>query len=202
MADVKIDPKISALLLLDMQNEQVKGGAIPVEGLTPKEMISNCQKVLAKARDVGMPVVYVRAIRRPDLKDAPRPPLGETGHRIGTGGANLIEGSVNAEIISELTPTPEDFIVNKHTNNPFNHTDIEVYLRRLGVNTLLLTGHSTTGVVASVLRDAKDKDYDCVVISDCCAAWTPEEQDVCMNITFPRMAWVATTDEVIQAIRG
>ncbi len=52
------------------------------------------------------------------------------------------------------------------------------------------------------LRDAKDKDYDCVVVRDCCAAATEQEQTTCMDIVFPRMAWVADADEVIAAIAG
>jgi nicotinamidase-related amidase len=93
-------------------------------------------------------------------------------------------------------------VVTKHTTSPFNTTDIEVYLSRFGVNTLLLTGYSTTGVVEGSLRDARDKDYDCVVVRDCCAAGTEQEHDTCMDIIFPRMAWVADADEVIAAIQG
>lgn len=65
-----------------------------------------------------------------------------------------------------------------------------------------MTGYSTTGVVEGSLRDAKDKDYDCVVVRDCCAAATEQEQSTCMDIVFPRMAWVADADEVIAAITG
>ena len=89
-----------------------------------------------------------------------------------------------------------------HTTSPFNTTHIEVYLRRFGITTLILTGYSTTGVVEDSLRDAKDKDYDCVLVRDCCAAATEQEQSTCMDIVFPRMAWVADADEVIAAIAG
>lgn len=201
MAAVALDPKTTALMLMDLQNQQLKSGTTPSEPMGSAALIENCLKMLAKAQEVGMPVVYVRAARRPDQKDMPRPPLGSGAHRVGTGGAPLTEGTHSSEIVREFTPRPEDFVVTKRTNGPFNATDLEVYLSRLGITTLLLTGHSTTGVVASCLRNARDKDYDCVVISDCCAAWTNEEQDVSMNIVFPRMAWVATSDEVIRAIR-
>ena len=93
-------------------------------------------------------------------------------------------------------------MVTKHTTSPFNTTDIEVYLRRYGITTLILTGYSTTGVVEGSLRDARDKDYDCVVVRDCCAAGTVQEHDTCMDIVFPRMAWVAGVDEVIAAIKS
>ena len=73
MADVTLHAKTTALLLQDLQNELIKGSR-PVVPLSGAELIANCQTLLAKARAVGMPVIYVRVSRRPDLKDAPRPP--------------------------------------------------------------------------------------------------------------------------------
>ena len=199
MADVVLNPKTSALLLQDLQNELIKGNR-PVVPLSGAALIANCQKLLTKARAVGMPIIYVRVARRPDLKDAPRPPLGTPP---GTSGApSLIEGSEGATIVAELAPRPEDVIVTKHTTSPFHTTDLGVYLRRFGISTLLLTGYSTTGVVEGSLRDARDQDYDCVVVRDCCAAATVQEHDTCMDLVFPRMAWVASADEVISAMRG
>jgi nicotinamidase-related amidase len=199
MAEVIIDPGKSALLLQDLQNDLLKGSrtVVPLNGA---QVTANCRKLLAKAREVGMPVIYVRVSRRPDLRDAPRPPFGTPP---GSGGVpDLIEGSVGAEVVSELAPSPEDAVVTKHTTSPFNTTDIEVYLRRFGITTLILTGFSTTGVVEGSLRDARDKDFQCVVVRDCCGAGTVQEHDTCMDIVFPRMAWVAGVDEVIGAIGG
>jgi biuret amidohydrolase len=199
MADVMLNPQTTALLLQDLQNELIKGGR-PVAPLSGANLIANCQKLLAKARAVGMPVMYVRVSRRPDLRDAPRPPLGTPA---GAGGTpSLIEGTEGAAIVTELAPRAEDVVVTKHTTSPFHTTDLGVYLRRFGITTLILTGYSTTGVVEGALRDARDQDYDCVVVRDCCAAATVEEHDICMDLVFPRMAWVASVDDVINAIRG
>ena len=199
MANVTIDPSSSALLLQDLQNELLKGDR-PVVPINGGQLIANCRKLLVKATEVGMPVMHVRVSRRPDLKDAPRPPLGASGGA--TGAPSLIEGTPGAEVVSELAPRPEDVVITKHTTSPFNTTDIEVYLRRFGVTTLILTGYSTTGVVEGSLRDARDKDYDCVVVKDCCVAGTVLEHDTCMDVVFPRTAWVAGVDEVIAAIKG
>ena len=199
MAQPTIDPRTTVLLLQDLQEELLKGDR-PIAPISGAELIANCQKLLAKARQVGMPVIYVKVTRRPDMRDAPRPafgtPAGAPAPRM------LIEGTPGAEIVSELAPRPEDAVVTKHTTSPFNTTDIEVYLRRFGVSTLILTGFSTTGVVEASLRDARDKDYDCVVVSDCCAAGAIEEHTSRMDLTFPRAAWVAGVDEVIAAIQG
>jgi nicotinamidase-related amidase len=186
-------------LLQDLQNELIKGSR-PVAPLSGMDLIANCQKLLAKARAVGMPVIHVRVSRRPDLKDAPRPPLGTPR---GDGGApSLIEGSNGAAIVAELAPRSDELVVTKHTTSPFHTTDLGVYLRRFGVTTLILTGYSTTGVVEGTLRDARDQDYDCVVVRDGWATATTQEHDTCMDLVFPRMAWVASVDDIINAIRG
>jgi nicotinamidase-related amidase len=196
---VTIDPGVSALLIQDMQNDIVKSDR-PVIPMGGPRLIANCQQLLVKARQVGMPVIYVRVSRRPDLKDAPRPPLGAPANP--PAGPALVEATPGSEVVMELAPQPEDPVVTKHTTSPFNTTDIEVYLRRFGIKTLILTGYSTTGVVEGSLRDARDKDYDCVVVRDCCAAATAQEHDTCMDIVFPRMAWVASLDGVVEAMNG
>ena len=201
MPDTTIDPKRTALLIQDMQNELIKGGAMPVQPLSGAEIIGNSARLLEKARASGMVVIYVVVNRRPDRRDAPRPPFGAPASAADAG-PRLTTGTPDADVVEELAPRPEDPFVIKHTTSPFNATDIEVYLRRFGITTLILTGYSTTGVVEGSLRDARDKDYDCIVVRDCCAAGTAVEHDVCMDIIFPRMAWVATADEVIAAIAG
>lgn len=188
----------TALLLQDLQNDLVKGSrtVLPLDGGT---VIANCRKLLTNARALKMPVVHVRTSRRPDLKDAPRPPFGagtDAGIPI------LIENTWGSEIVSELGALPEEPVVTKHTTSPFHTTDIGVYLRRFGVTTLILTGYSTTGVVESMLRDARDFDYNCVIARDCCAAATAQEHEVCMSIIFPRMARVATANEIMAAMHA
>ena len=199
MPDTTIDPQSTALLIQDMQNELVKGNVMPVQPLSGAEIIANSVRLLEKARSVNMPVIYVKVNRRADRRDAPRPPFGAPASAADAG-PRLTEGSHDAEVVAELAPQSGDPVIVKHTTSPFNTTDIEVYLRRFGITTLILTGYSTTGVVEGSLRDARDKDYDCIVVRDCCAAATVAEHDVCMDIIFPRMAWVATADEVIAAI--
>jgi nicotinamidase-related amidase len=72
MAEVVINPKTSALLLQDLQNEIIRGtrSVVPLSGAA---LIANCQQLLTKARAVGMPVIHVRVSRRPDLKMRPGP---------------------------------------------------------------------------------------------------------------------------------
>ena len=196
MAEVKLSPQNTGLLIQDMQNDIVKSGR-PVVPLGETVLIANCKKLLVQARKLNVPVLYVQVTRRPDGRDGPKAALGSD---MPLGAPPLVSGSQGAEIVSELSPLPSEPIITKHTTSPFNTTDIEVYLRRFGITTLILTGYSTTGVVEGSLRDAKDKDYDCVVASDCCSAATEQEHLICMDIVFPRMGWVASGDEIMSAL--
>ena len=195
-----IDPKTTALLLQDLQNDVVKGD-LKLVPTSNQQLVANCQKLLNQARQVGMPVIFVQAVWRPDRKDAPKPPPNIDPAKAGPGRLPT-QGTEGGKIISELEPRPEEVVVSKHTTSPFNNTDIEVYLRRFGVSTLILTGVSTTGVVEASLRDARDNDYSCIVAKDCCGAGTLEEHNACVNIVFPRMAWVTDSDEIIKSIKG
>jgi nicotinamidase-related amidase len=199
MPNATINSQTTALLIQDMQNELIKGSMMPQLPLSGADIIANSVRLLEKARSVNMPVIYVVVNRRTDRRDAPRPPFGAPPSAADAG-PRLTEGTHDAQVVDELAPQPSDPVIVKHTTSPFNTTDIEVYLRRFGIDTLILTGYSTTGVVEGSLRDARDKDYDCIVARDCCAAGTAEEHNVCMDTIFPRMAWVADADEVIAAI--
>ena len=101
MADVTLHAKTTALLLQDLQNELIKGSR-PVVPLSGAQLIVNCQRLLAQARAVGMPVIYVRVSRRPDMRDAPRPPLGTSPG--GGGVPSLIEGTDGAAIGADHRP--------------------------------------------------------------------------------------------------
>ena len=153
MTEVKLDRHNTGLLIQDMQNDIVKSGR-PVVPLGEIALIDNCKKLLIQARRLDIPILYVQVTRRADGRDAPRPALGT---EIPIGGPPLIEGTHGAEIVSELTPLSTEPIITKHTTSPFNTSDIEVYLRRFGITTLILSGYSTTGVVEGSLRDAREK---------------------------------------------
>lgn len=76
MPDIAINPQTTALLIQDMQNELVKGNAMPVQPLNGAEIIANGARLLEAARASEMPVIYVKVTRRADRRDAPRPPFG------------------------------------------------------------------------------------------------------------------------------
>jgi hypothetical protein len=117
-------PRI-ARLLQDMQNELIKGGAMPVQPLSGAEIIGNNVRLLGKSRSSGIAVIYVVVNRRPDRRDAPRPPFGAPASAADAG-PRLTAGTHDAEVVEELAPRPEGPVVIKHTTSPFNTSDIEV----------------------------------------------------------------------------
>jgi nicotinamidase-related amidase len=112
----------------------------------------------------------------------------------------LALGDPTAEIDPELTPQPGDVVVRKQRVSAFTGTNLDMILRSNDIDTLLLTGILTQGVVLSTLRHAADMDYRAVVVADGCSDKDPEVQRVLMEKIFPFQARVATVEKVIGAL--
>jgi nicotinamidase-related amidase len=109
-------------------------------------------------------------------------------------------GSAGTEVHADLTPKPGDIVVTKHRVSAFAGTDLDMILRASGIDTLILSGIATSGVVLSTLRHAADADYRLVAVDDCCADRDPEVHRVLMEKVFPRQATVKTAEGVVGAI--
>ena len=211
MRETKIDIPKTALLIVDMQNGLVSVNALKAEPFDPinkaftemvkgKGIISNITKVIAAARKVGMPIIFMKAIHRKDRADIfpsirdndwRRNPTVDDWRR-----SPIIEGRFGAEITDELKPAPEDFIICKRKPNAFYNTDLETILRSQGLDTVIITGAITGGCVANTFRGAEERDFNIIVLSDCCAARTEEENEYFMKKVFPREAQVRTSNEI------
>ena len=89
-----------------------------------------------------------------------------------------------------VAPDPGDIVVRKTRVGAFSTTDLNQQLRAQGVDTLVVAGVATSGVVLSTIRDAADRDYRIYVLEDCCADRDAEVHDLLMGKVFPRQAWV------------
>jgi nicotinamidase-related amidase len=101
-----------------------------------------------------------------------------------------------------LAPTPGDVVITKHRVSAFAGTDLEMVLRANGIDTLVLTGIATSGVVLSTIRHAADADYRLIVVADCCSDPDPEVHRVLVEKVFARPAMVTTADTVVGALTG
>ena len=192
--ELHINSARTAVLIMDYQNEIVS--MLPEKVQAP--LLDRAGAILKKARQAHVPIVYVVVRFRDNYPEIdPRNKL-FSGLRAS---GRLREGTSGAEIHSRVAPEPGDIVVTKRRVGAFSTTELETILRAKNINTLVLFGISTSGVVLSTIRSAADWDYSIVVVSDACADPDAEVNRVLMDKVFPRQAVVVTTREVLDAIR-
>lgn len=154
-----------ALLILDMQNDIL---AFHQRDHHVEEVIRTIKGLADWAHASNVPVIYSRVAFRPSYVDAlPGMPIIKERHM-------LDETQRGSAIIDELKPEENDTVVVKRRIGVFYNTDLEVVLRSMRAQTLLFTGMSTSRVVESTVREAQNRDFKNIVISDGCAATSPE----------------------------
>ena len=178
-----IDLDKTALVIIDMQRDFLEpggfGAALGNDVTRLRAAVEPCRAVLAAARRAGLPVIHTREGHRPDLSDAP--PLkvnrGDPALRIGARGPMgriLIRGEPGHDIIPELYPIAGEPVIDKPGKGAFCQTDLELMLRNRGIETLLVCGVTTEVCVNTTVREANDRGFRCIVLSDCCASYFPE----------------------------
>jgi nicotinamidase-related amidase len=194
MSQFAVDPKAAALLVMDFQTAIVEMIATEKEAL-----LTRTANLVEGARKAGMRVVYVVVAFRagyPEVspKNQSFGPIRESGR--------FTEGSSGIEVHPGVAPKPGEVVVTKHRVNAFAGTDLEMVLRANGIDTLILAGLATSGVVLSTVRHAADADYRLVVVEDCCGDRDAEVHRVLMDKVFPRQATVVKADQVSSALKG
>lgn len=183
-----------ALLVMDMQNGVVDRFA---EQATP--LLERLAETVSAARAAAVPVIYVRiAFRAGTPEVSPKNRIFAQLARSGTMG----EDDDATQIHPALAPQPGDVIVTKRRVGAFAGSDLDVVLRSLAIDTLVLTGVATSGVVLSTLRLAADLDFGLIVLSDGCADADPEVHRVLMDKLFPRQAAVMAAAEWTAGLSG
>jgi nicotinamidase-related amidase len=160
-----------ALIIIDMLNDFVLPGA-PLEVPKTREVIPDIKKEIEKARAAGNPVIYVCDSHDP--KDREFEKFGWPPH--------AVKGTKGAEIVEELGPTGDDIVIEKTTYSGFYHTDLDDILRKLGVDSLRLTGCVTHICVLFMAADAVLRDYEVTVVRDGVAGLAPEDHEAALRI--------------------
>ena len=196
MQDV-LDPERTALVVADMQRDIVAHFAFD------KDVVGRMAKAVAGARQRGLPIMYVVVHRRANGGGAVPAITDAALHQASSGQAPampadfLHEETSGTQIVDELTPQPNDYLVVKRRVSAFYGTSLEIFLRSAGIDTILIGGVATNMVVEGTCREARDRDFNCVVLSDCCSAPTQSCLDWTLANSFPRMARVRTADEAM-----
>jgi nicotinamidase-related amidase len=178
-----IDLEKTALVIIDMQRDFLEpggfGAALGNDVTRLQAAVAPCRAVLAAARKAGLLVIHTREGHRPDLSDAP--PLkvarGDPALRIGAPGPMgriLVRGEPGHDIIPELYPIAGEPVIDKPGKGAFCQTDLELMLRNRSIETLLVCGVTTEVCVNTTVREANDRGFRCIVLSDCCASYFPE----------------------------
>jgi nicotinamidase-related amidase len=184
-----IDPRRSALLVMDYQAGIV--GRIA----DADELLARMRTAIDFARERGMTVGYVR-VALTDEERVAVPDRNKTFAALASLGSAMHADAPETAVHDAVAPAPGDIVARKQRVGPFSTTDLAEQLAARGIDTLVLGGISTSGVVLSTVRHAADADYRLYVLSDATADTDPEVHRVLVDKVFPRQAWVITTDEL------
>lgn len=181
----------SALLVMDVQRDIV-GIADDGSGYLPR-----LRRAIDGARAAGIPVIYVVIALRPgDPEVSPRNRVITNAVRAGL----FTEGAPGTGIHPDIAPQQGDVVVTKRRGSAFSGSDFDLVLRARDIDSLVLTGIATSGVVLSTLCRAIDLDFGLTVLSDACLDTDPEVHRVLTEKLFPQWADVITVEDWLKAI--
>jgi nicotinamidase-related amidase len=194
------------LLFFDMLNGHVKKNDPATKGRYAP-VIARAVRLLEAARRAGVVVMYAAAHHRPDNATSAHL-VTDTDNRlrpIPSGAARELKpvvaaGTWEAQVIDELKPQPQDYMIPKFRWSAFHQTYLDLALRNRNIDTLLISGGSTDVGVASTAYAARDLDHNLVIVSDACTSPEEDNHRQFMRRIFPRMARVRTAEEVVRML--
>ena len=200
--------KKTAVLFFDILNGYVPE---PAPGLARnlKPWIQNAVRLGKAARAAGLPFFFAKGNHRPDnattaliLTDTSNSLTPWPNGEVTKTKMHVIAGDKSSDVLADLEPRPEDYYIVKYRWSAFFQTYLDLALRTRGIDTIIISGGSTDVGVTSTLYSGRDLDYTMIVASDACG--TSHDQrahDRLIELVFPRMARVRTTDQVIAMLQ-
>jgi biuret amidohydrolase len=202
----------TALLMIDMQRDFVEPGgfgeSLGNDVSVLQAVVPPLRAVLADARRRGLLVIHTREGHLPDLTDCPPAKLqrGAPSKRIGDPGPKgriLVRGEYGHDIIDDLAPLPDELVIDKPGKGSFYATGLHDFLVESGVTSLIVTGVTTEVCVHTTVREANDRGYECLVLSDCVGSYFPEFQRVALAMISAQggiFGWVAPSSAYLSTL--
>jgi nicotinamidase-related amidase len=206
------DPRATALLVIDMQRDFVEPGgfgeALGNDVAPLQAVIEPCRRVLEAARGLGMMVIHTREGHSPDLADCPPSKIarGRGARRIGDAGPMgriLVRGEPGHDIVPQLYPRAGEAVIDKPGKGAFCATDLDLILHNRGIRSLVVCGVTTEVCVNTTVREANDRGYECVVLSDCVGSYFAEFQRVALEMIKAQggiFGWVSDSGRALAAL--
>lgn len=208
----RFHPERTALIVIDMQRDFVEPGGfgetLGNDVSLLRAVVAPLRAVLAATRAAGVTVIHTREGHLPDLSDCPPAKLsrGNPTLRIGDPGPKgriLVRGEYGHDIIDELAPIPGETVIDKPGKGSFTGTDLGEQLAAAGITSLVVTGVTTEVCVHTTVREANDRGYECLVLSDCVGSYFPEFQRVGLAMIAAQggiFGWIAPSSCYLAAL--
>ncbi len=195
-------------MVVDMQNGFCGlGGTFDKFGfnIAPyRAIIPALQNLIAEMRRFGMPVYYSKAIREKsglDCIDRVHRIIPESRRERIEKLPLCIRGTWDSDVIDELRPEPNDFIVEKRRDSVFQDTEFDLWLKAFRADTVIFCGIDTYVCVESSVREAFNKGYDVIVAKDCVASRNPRHHETSLDQVEEAFGWVLNSAELIEKIQ-
>ena len=204
MADFTLDPKRTALIVQDMQNDVIiEGGAFAESGspehAKEQNVVANVQRLADVCRSKGIPVIHVHYIVE---RGAPGLSLNAPLFNAVKDTKGLERGTWGAAAADGLEPQAGDFVVEKMRMSGWQDTKLETLLIGLHRFTVIITGAWTNMSIEHTARTGADKGYTMFVPEDCCSTMNADWHNASINYALQNVSTVTSSDEVIEALGG
>jgi len=211
--DFPFEPAHTAVLMIDMQRDFLEPGGFgamlgnDVSLLRP--IVPACARLLALARAKGMAVIHTQEAHDAQLADCPPSKRARGALSCGIGdpgplGRVLVAGEPGAGFVPELLPQPGDIVLRKPGKGAFHATSLDAILHAQGITHLLIGGVTTEVCVQSTMREANDRGYECLLVTDCAASYFPQFHAAVVEMVVAQggiVGWAATLADIETALR-
>jgi nicotinamidase-related amidase len=195
MATVSLNRQHTALLIADFYAAMMS----TIPHAVDRQVVEKTQRLQSAAREAGLFMCYCATVFRPGYVEISE--RNKTFRERKHSGQPAVSDPVQL-IHPAVLPAAGEVVVGKHRVNALYGTALDPILRANNIDTLILLGYATSGVVLSTTRYAADLDYRLVIVEDCCADQDPEVHNFLTQRVFPRQADVVSAADVIEALKA